>query len=160
MHIGNELLRPEYIWVLIGILMIWIEFSTPGFVVFFFGIGAFVVAILIFCGIHLSINIQIITFLVTSILALIILRKWFRSVFKGIWGSKDKMPLNIDSYVGETAVVAEHIQQFKPGKIEFHGTLWKAVSLSDETIHKGAPIEIVSQDNLTFTVKRLEQIDK
>jgi len=156
MHLGNELLRPEYIWILIGILMIWIEFSTPGFVVFFFGIGAFVVSILLFCGIHLSINMQIILFLVVSILSLIVLRKWFRSMFKGIWGSKDKMPINIESNIGETAIVIDQIQPLKLGKIELHGTPWKAKAVSDETIQKGVRIEIVSQDNLTFTVKRFE----
>lgn len=150
---GNlkELLTPEFVWSVVGIVMLMAEFMMPGFVIFFFGIGAFFVALLCFFISSLSINAQLIIFLISSIVFLIVLRKWFKTAFRGFFGSKDKMPTNKNYNVGETAIVTEKITPYKKGKIEFHGSMWLAES--NKEIEKGTPIIIIEQNNLTFKVK-------
>ena len=104
----KDLMQPEIIWCFVGIVLLIAEFMLPGFVIFFFGIGAFIVSIL--CLIfNIPLNTQLIIFILASIISLFVLRRWFRSIFKGMTSNKPKMPKNIDSYVGETAVVTEKI---------------------------------------------------
>ena len=62
------------------------------------------------------------------------------------------MPKNIESYIGQTAVVTEDISPNAPGKIEFHGTNWTAISQAP--IKTNERVVIVKQDNLTFEVKK------
>ena len=149
----NSLLTPEFIWCVIGIALLVTEFAMPGFVIFFFGVGALFVALLCFFTDAISINMQLIIFLVSSIIFLIVLRKWFTTIFKGFFSSKDKMPLNKESYIGEKATVTEKITPLKKGKIEFHGSMWNAES--NEEISKDTPVVIIEQNNLTFKVKPL-----
>ena len=150
-----EFLTPELIWCILGIIMLMIEFAAPGFVIFFFGLGAFLVALLCLFIPSLSINFQLIIFIVSSIVFLIILRKWFKAVFHGFFGSKDKMPINKDSYIGETATVTEKITPYEKGRIEFHGTMWYAEA--NEDIPKGTPVVIIEQNNITFKVKPIKR---
>lgn len=142
--------RPEIMWCCLGIVMLMAEFMCPGFVILFFGIGALAVA-LICVFVTISINAQIVIFLIVSLIALFSLRRWVKNVFKGFTTGKDKMHRNIDSYVGETAKVVEDIKVNSPGRIEFHGTMWNAISSTD--IPKGTTVVIEEQNNLTFRVK-------
>lgn len=142
--------RSEIIWCFIGIVMLMSEFICPGFVILFFGIGALAVALIcMFTGI--SINAQILIFLVVSLITLFSLRKWVKNVFRGIATCKNRMQKNIDSYVGETAKVVEEIKVNSTGRIEFHGTTWNAISPTD--IPKGTTVVIEEQNNLTFKVR-------
>ncbi|HBM17465.1 MAG TPA: hypothetical protein DD381_14145 [Lentisphaeria bacterium] len=145
--------KAEYIWCILGILMLLAEFANPGFVIMFFGIGALVVSsILIF--IDLSINAQIILFLVFSLLSLFLLRKWVKSIFKGISSSKNKMPVNSESFIGGKAIADGDIIPGTIGKVEFHGTKWNAIST--EKILSGTTVIIDKQDNLTLEVKQIK----
>lgn len=147
----RELLTPEFIWCVLGIIMLLAEFVMPGFVIFFFGIGALFVALLCFLTETLSINAQLIIFLISSILLLIVLRRWFKAIFQGIFGSKNKMPINIKTNVGETAVVTKKITPLEKGRVEFHGSMWSAEASAE--IAEGTTVVIVEQNNLTFKVK-------
>ncbi|MEI6056344.1 MAG: NfeD family protein [Lentisphaerota bacterium] len=145
-----EFWKPEIIWCIIGLIMLFGEFACPGFVILFFGIGAFVVA-LVTLFVDISINVQIVIFLLSSILSIFLLRKWLKSIFAGFLTGKNSLPKNIDSFVGKTAVAAENIEPNSIGKVEFHGTLWNAVS--ETPITKGTLVVIKKQNNLTFEVK-------
>lgn len=144
--------RPEIVWCFLGILMLMAEFICPDFIVLFFGIGAFAVT-LICMFVTISINAQVIIFFIVSLAVLFVLRKWVKNVFKGFIVCKNKMQKNIDSCVGETSRVVEDIKVNSPGRIEFHGTTWNAISSTD--IPKGAIVVIEEQNNLTFKVKKL-----
>ena len=145
-----EFWKPEIIWCLLGIIMLFAEFAMPGFVILFFGVGALLVAFLLLFF-NLTLNVQIILFLVLSVLSLGLLRKWLKTIFKGILTGKNSMPKNSESFVGERAVVDSDISAGVIGKVEFHGTLWNAVS--DVPITKGTLVVITKQNNLTFEVK-------
>ena len=77
----NEWLKPEIIWFLIGLVLLVLEFSAPGLIIAFFGVGAWVVA-LVTLFIDISLTTQLIIFLVTSVLMLVFLRKYLQKVFK------------------------------------------------------------------------------
>ncbi len=146
----KEYLEPELIWFLFGLAMFLFEFALPGLIIFFFGVGAWVVAGLCFF-LPMTVEWQLLIFLVTSVLCLLILRRTLKKIFFGRVVNDPKASEYADENVGKEAVVETRIAPHTPGKIEINGTLWKAVS--EHTIEANATVTIIAKDNLTFTVK-------
>ena len=149
----RNFLRPEIIWFLIGIILLLMELTAPGLVVFFFGVGACIVAIACLIFDQLGINGQLIIFIVSSVLLLVCLRAWLKGIFYGRISAKDDGLSSMNEFVGQKAVVNEKIDPKLGGRVEFNGTNWKAVA--DSEIAAGVGVEIVAVDNLTLKVKAL-----
>ncbi len=148
----KDWLKPELIWFIAGLIMLLTEFAMPGLVFFFFGVGAWIVA-LICLFTDISINIQLTIFLIASILLLISLRKWLKNIFVGRTGQKENADELTQEFVGEKAVVIREIDPQTGGRVEFHGTSWNAEA--DEKIDKGTSVEIIGKNNITLNVKAL-----
>jgi membrane protein implicated in regulation of membrane protease activity len=148
----KDFLKPELIWFLIGLLLLVLEFVMPGLIVAFFGVGAWVVAVICLFA-DISLNTQLLVFIITSVLSLLLLRKWLKGIFMGHVVSKQDAKENLEEFVGQRAVVKERIIQNGRGKVEFHGTNWQAEA--DEEIAEGTAVEIIGKDNITLKVKAL-----
>jgi membrane protein implicated in regulation of membrane protease activity len=144
-------LNPELIWFLAGLAMLLLEFALPGLIIFFFGVGAWIVAALCYFFPTLATHWQLLIFLVTSVACLLVLRKTLKRVFFGRIVGDPNTSEYADENLGKEAVVKARIAPHAPGKIELNGTLWEAVS--DHSIETDATVKIVAKDNLTFTVK-------
>jgi len=149
----KEFFSPEVIWFLVGLVLLIMEFAMPGLIIFFFGLGALVVAVVCLV-VDISINMQLVIFTASSVVFLLLLRKWLKTVFKGFAVQKNQMAENRTEFLGERAVVTKAIAPTTSGKVEFHGSSWAAEA--DETIEVGATVEIVGQRNITLKVKHLE----
>ena len=150
----KDFLKPEYIWAFIGVFLLIMEVFMPGLIVFFFGVGALVVAIA--CAIwHITINAQLILFIVTSVVLLVALRQWLKGVFLGFTSNSQDSQKNTQDFVGKKVVVIQTISPIRPGIVELNGTNWKAAA--ETTIAAGAVVEIVGNDNLTLLVKPVKQ---
>lgn len=148
----KDFLRPEVIWTIVGLVLLLMEFIVPGLIIFFFGVGAFVVAGM--CAfVDVPINIQLLIFIIASVALLAILRQWLKGVFKGYSSDKKKMPHDIEEFIGKTAVLITDIAPGSTGKVEFRGTDWSAQS--DFALEKGTNVEIVGRSGLTLKVKLL-----
>ncbi len=145
-------LPPELIWFLIGLVLLIGELAIPALILLFFGIGAWLTAFAVFIGIAPNINIQLLIFIVTSILAITLLRQKIGCFKKWqLFGNEKDL---IGSAVGSHGTVIEDIiPSAFSGKIELNGTLWQAIS--DVSIKKGTEVEVIAQDNLTVKVKPL-----
>ena len=143
------------LWFLAGVLFFVIELISPGFVLMFFGIGAWISAIISWTGISHSLVIQIVIFLVVSILTLVFLRSKFSAWMKGRESGQQPPGDSLTSVKGQKAVT---ITEIHPNgvdcKVEFNGTKWNAES--DEVIEKGTPVEIVERKNLVLKVKAIK----
>lgn len=148
----KDFLKPELIWFLIGILLLLMEFIMPGLIIAFFGIGACVVAVICLFA-DISINAQLIIFIVVSVLSLLCLRKWLRGIFTGHVKSKQDMTENLREFIGEHVIVKTKIVPKLGGKVELHGTDWQADA--DQEIAEGSVVEIIGKDGLTLKVKTL-----
>ncbi|MBW8039485.1 MAG: NfeD family protein [Planctomycetes bacterium] len=148
----KDFLKPELIWFLVGLTLLILEFIMPGLIVAFFGVGAWIVAI-ICLFIDISLNTQLLIFIVSSVLSLLLLRKWLKGIFMGHIASKQNMRENLEEFIGHRAVVKERIVPNGRGKVEFHGTDWQAEA--DEEIAEGTAVEIIGKDNITLKVKVL-----
>ena len=142
----------ELYWFLLGVVLMLSEMAIPGFVIFFFGVGAWITALCLWIGVGGSFNTQLIIFLGSSVLSLIAFRKQGTKYFHGkVSGELDDVA-KLDSVAGERALVVEDIMPSgTSGKVEFHGTWWTA--RSETEIKKGTPVEIVERVNLILKVK-------
>jgi membrane protein implicated in regulation of membrane protease activity len=148
----KEFLRPELIWFLVGLLLLLAEFAIPGLIILFFGIGAWIVAVVCLLT-DVSLNVQLGIFIGASVLSLVCLRSWLKGMFMGHVKGRQDLTQDLQEYVGERAVVTQAIAAKQPGKVELHGTNWTAEA--DGEIPEGAAVKIVAKDNLTLKVKAL-----
>ena len=136
-----------WIWLFLGALLMLAELASPGFVIFFFGLGAMTVAAFKWLLPTLSISWQLALFSVFSIVYLVLLRRWIKSVFMG--ETDDSQHLQSE-YVGRIGKVIAATSADVPGRIVVGDAEWAAVS--EQPIPEGTTVKVVRQKNLTFTV--------
>lgn len=143
-------------WAVLGLLLILAEFVVPQFVVFFFGMGALLNALLValFPGLAGRIPAQIVLWLATSSLSLGLLRKYFARTFRGSDATSDD-----SDFVGKTAEVIEPIDPENPGRVRFAGSSWRAIAY-DETVPVGSRVAILQKDGLTLVVSAQLVLDQ
>lgn len=134
------------IWFAIGFVFFLLEFALPGFIVFFFGVGAWVTALVLLFS-DISINTQLLIFIVTSILTIVLFR---RQVKRLMWSRKDTSEIE-DELIGRTGVAETYIGPGKNGKVDFKGTSWDATS--EDTINPGDKVTITGNDSILLIVK-------
>ncbi|HNY92368.1 MAG TPA: NfeD family protein [bacterium] len=141
-------------WFFIGFFLILTELVMPGFIVIFFGVGAWATCLLLELGLIHSFNAQLVVFLIASGASLLLFRKQGKTLFDGKKSGKLGPFESLDDYVGKRAVVVEAIKPGDPnGRVEFNGMLWSAESA--ETIPAGTPVEIIKRENLTLVVRSI-----
>jgi len=138
---------PAVIWFLVGLGLLLIELILPGLVILFFGTGAWVTALV--CAItDISLNWQILIFLVASLLGLVLLRKYLKKRF---FSKTDKVTQDqLEEFIGRKAQAVEAFKE-GAGKVEFKGTRWSA--RCDEAVSKGQWVIITNKESLTLIVK-------
>ncbi len=148
--IENIFSKPELFWFIIGLVLFLAELIIPGFFIFFFGLGAWVTAVVCLIGNPESItNFQIIVFAVTSILSLVALR---RIIQKRFFYSKENLSEGVeDEFTGREGVATTNFGPGVKGKVDFKGTTWNAESKSE--IKEGSRVLIIEKDNITLKVE-------
>jgi membrane protein implicated in regulation of membrane protease activity len=140
--------RPELFWFVLGLGLFLLELVIPGFFIFFFGLGAWVTAIVCLIG-DPGINLQIIIFAVVSVLSLLALR---RIIQKKLFYSKtDRSGEVEDEFTGKEAIAVSDFGGQKTGKIEFKGTIWNSESTSE--IKQGQRVIIILKDSFKLIVE-------
>lgn len=145
MHISVT--AAAWIWLFLGALLMLAELVSPGFVIFFFGLGATTVAACKWLLPSLPISWQLALFSVFSIVYLVLLRRWIKGVFMGETESSQQLQ---SEYVGRIGKVVAATSADVPGRIVVGDAEWSAVS--EQPIPEGTTVKVVQQKNLTFTV--------
>lgn len=148
----DNLLHPAAVWFLIGFLLLLLEFALPGLILFFFGVGAWIVAILVLLF-DLPINAQLIIFLVSSSLSVLFFRKWVKNL---LWSRKKSSELIDDEFIGKTAVAETAIAPGHNGKVSFKGSSWSA--RSTDVIDAGETVMITGNESILLIVKSTKAI--
>jgi inner membrane protein len=146
--IENIFSRPELFWFIIGLGLFLLELLIPGFFIFFFGLGAWVTALVCLIGTP-GTNTQIIIFAITSVLTVIALR---RIIQKKFFYSKGNLSEEVeDEFSGKEAVATTDFGPEKKGKVEFKGTTWTAESESE--IKEKQTVIIIEKINFKLIVE-------
>lgn len=140
------------IWFLLGFAFLLLEFVVPGLILFFFAVGAWIVAILCLFF-DISINSQLIIFLACSIVTILLFRNWVKRI---LWSGKPSTEILEDELLGKPAIAQTYIGPGKNGKVDFKGTSWDAAS--EEIIEAGENVIITGNDSILLFVKSTKTI--
>lgn len=144
-----DLTTAGLIWLATGVLLLLLEMVLPGFVLFFFGLGALVTFLCSWLW-QPSLNEQLVIFLVSSLVSLFALRGFIKRTFLG--DSNASLDDHALGGVGESVVVTRMIDPPMEGKVKYSGTSWRAVA--DEKIEEGEMATVISQEGLIMQVKK------
>lgn len=135
-------------WLVIIAACVVIEASTMGLTTIWFAIGALVAWFVSLMG--LSLQVQIVVFLIVSIACLILTRPIAVEKLK-----VGKTKTNLDSLIGETAKVETEINNINnEGYVKLKGQIWSARSIDDEVIEKDQLVVVNEVRGVKLIVKR------
>lgn len=145
------LAQPAVVWFLIGLVFILLELAVPGLFLLFFGIGAWLTALLTFIA-DIDVGLQIAIFVIASLVALLFLR---RSLKRHFFASNTTSPKTLeDEFIGKRAFTISSITPSKPGRVTFKGASWNAES--HQEIPAGTSVTIVGKESITLIVEPLK----
>ncbi|MDR2349163.1 MAG: NfeD family protein [Deltaproteobacteria bacterium] len=142
-------------WFVVGFVFLILEVATPGVLFMFFGLGAWVLLVLL-AFVQVPVWLQWVIFPITSLLFLVILRQRILRFL-----AKRKTP-KIDSlseamvserYIGKEVDVVTDVSPDRPGTVEFNGTNWQGSS--GASLAKGSRARILKVDGLTLVLEPL-----
>lgn len=137
-----------WIWLLAGLLLLLGELITPGgFYILFFGIGAILVGILAGLSVGGPLWFQFILFPVFSVLTLWLFRDRLVQL------TSVRQTGEMDSLVGETAVMLEEIAVNAVGKAEMRGSSWSARNIGEKALARGERGKVQRVEGLTLLVR-------
>ena len=143
-------------WLVCGIVLIILEVAAPGFVICFFGLGAILTAFLLWLsgvlGLTMGIGLQAVVFALSSVLFILLLRKFMKRTFVG--DSKAAKSNPDDDCLGEIVIAVRDVSNVPGGRVTLYGTEWSAVSAVP--VPKGGRAKVVEQNNLTLTVEPID----
>ncbi len=137
-------------WMIIFLVLLFIELVTVNLVSIWFAIGAFAAFLVTY--ITDMVTIQIAVFIVVSSISLILTKK----IVKKIKGGKVEAT-NLDRVIGKIGVVTEEITKLEPGEVKVDGKKWSATST--KKISVGSKVEILSIDGVKLKVKEVKEED-
>ena len=151
-----------FIWFLVGTAFFIGEFILPGFILAFFGLGAFIVSLVLYFYSEFSFDNQILLFAVSSLILLFSLRSYVKKIFTG------QERVDEDEYFGNDqfkesskesfGVVVGKLPSKGFGKIKYRGTFYKAKSISNEAMIDGENVKVIDtlkDDKSVYIVEKI-----
>jgi membrane protein implicated in regulation of membrane protease activity len=127
------------------------EIFIPSFVLFNFGIGAFIGAFA--AGLNLSIEWQIVLFSTGTLMSFFLIRPVMK---KYAYRRSDGFKTNIDAMVGRQVKVTEEIDnENNRGRVLLDGDNWQARTQLNEVIPTGTLVEIIQLNSIILIVKKV-----
>ena len=131
-------------WILLGFVLLAAETLSPGgFFVFFFGLSALAVGLLVWIGAADSELLQWLLFSAFSIVSLLLLRPRLAGRFQS---GNTPMP----EFVGDTAVLLEDLAPGAVGKAELRGSSWSVRSRETSALPRGLRCKVERVEGLTL----------
>lgn len=136
-----------WIWVLIGVVLLTLEFASTTLHLGVFAVGAFVVAILKAVGVDMPLWGQLVTFTVATLLTFLFIRP---IVVRKLRLHETK---TVDSLIGEQAVALDEIGPDALGKAEMRGTTWSARNVGETVLLRGQRCVVAAVEGLVIHVR-------
>ena len=149
------MIDPALYWLIIGVMLFFVEMAVPGFILFFFALGALVTALAAWLT-PISIAWQLALFITASLITLLSLRDMIQRKFLTSAPADEDEEKDEDvilAVAGERGVVSMTIAPPAEGQIKYAGTFWKAIA--DEKIEEGEIITVVGQKGLVIQVEKV-----
>lgn len=140
-----------FYWLIIFVIALIVEIATMGLTSIWFAGGALVAWI--FAKIGFGTAVQIVVFVIASLLLLILTRPIAVRFF-----NVERQKTNAESLIGECAVVIEEVDTIKAqGRVEIHGMEWSAkTDEPDGKIPKGKVVVVDGIQGVKLIVRDKE----
>jgi membrane protein implicated in regulation of membrane protease activity len=112
------------------------EMVTAGFFLLPFAAGAAVAGILALLSV--SVPVQIVTFVLVSVLSLWLLQRFAKKDVRG-----ELLPVGAARYVGASAIVLQPVKRFQDGMVKMGTQEWRATTDKDEELPAGTEVRII-----------------
>ncbi len=139
------------VWTVLGVILIVAEIFTLGFVLFWFGLGAFAAAIAAMAGVGLVGQFGI--FAIVSVGLTVMSRTIFAKYFSRDDGSEVKM--GVDSLPGQIGTVTiSSSGALHEGAVRVYGSVWTAYPADDQVaLIEGEKVEVVEVKGSSIYVR-------
>lgn len=138
-------------WIVLFLVLLFIELATVNLVSIWFAIGAAVAFITSFFTDYILI--QLLVFIVVSIIALLITLP----LVKNLKQKNNHIPTNLDRVIGKQAEVIKEIKPNHYGEVQIFGTTWTAIG--NGVFKVGDKVIVDKIDGVKLIVKK-EKEDK
>jgi membrane protein implicated in regulation of membrane protease activity len=138
----------RWIWVALTIVFALIEVFTLGLTTLWFALAALIMVFL--SSLPIPVVFQVVIFLFLSALFLIFTRP---IAVKKLKVGREKT--NVDSLIGQHALVIKPISEFEKGEIKIKGQIWSARSEDNSGIAEGTKCEVLRIEGVQAVVRPL-----
>ena len=140
------------LWSVLGVILIIAEIFTLGFVLFWFGIGAFAAALVGFLG--FGFLIQFIVFALVSVVLTVMSRTLFAKYLTS--DEENSVKIGIDALPGKIGTVTTASRgALQEAAVKVYGSTWTAFPADEETVlAEGEKVEVVSVKGSSIYVRR------
>jgi len=142
------------LWIVLGVALIIAEIFTLGFVLFFFGIGAFAAALA--GGLGFGFGLQFLVFASVSIA----LTAMSRTIFAKYFSQDDEnaVKMGMDSLPGQIGTVTLPSRGvLQEGAVKVYGSTWTAFPINNEMpLIEGEKVEVVRVQGSSIYVQKIE----
>lgn len=141
-----------WLWAILGLVLLGAEMASTTFYLFWFGVAALAIALLVWLIPSISIKVQIFLFAVVSLVLILTWRQFFK---------KNESDLRVGQSqgdeIGRVGTITETVTPKQNGKIQFpQGVMgsreWTAIA--DETLEAGIDAAIIAIEGNALRVKR------
>ncbi|MEE4134785.1 MAG: NfeD family protein [Desulforhopalus sp.] len=143
--------HPALYWLIIGVILFFLEFALPGFIMFFFAVAALLTAVVAWLF-PIPIAWQLVIFIGASVGSLLLLRKRLQQRLLPA-EDEESEPDVAGAVPGDRGVVTGTIAPPAEGRIKYAGSFWRATA--DEPIDEGEIVTIVRQKGLVVYVEKV-----
>ena len=143
------------LWVILGVGLIIAEIFTLGFVLFWFGIGAFIAALVGFLG--FGFGWQFLAFALVSIGLTAMSRTIFANYFSH--NNENDLKMGVDSLPGQIGTVSSASKgALHEGAVKVFGSTWTAFPIDEETpLLEGEKVEVVQVRGSSIYVRKVSK---
>lgn len=135
-----------FLWLIVGLIFLLAELSTPGlflFIAFAFGAGVSSV----FAFLEYSLMVQCLVFLVGFGISFGILRFFVKSK------ESKRIHTNTNALIGKTGVVIKSIKENKKGLVKVGGEIWTAQGIDGSCLEQDDVVNVISVKGSRLIVK-------
>ena len=141
------------LWAVLGVALIIAEIFTLGFVLFWFGIGAFIAALVGFLG--FGFIWQFLAFALTSVVLTAMSRTIFSNYFSH--SAENEIKMGVDSLPGQIGTVSTASKgALNEAAVKVFGSTWTAFPIDDEMpLTEGEKVEVVQVKGSSIYVRKI-----
>jgi membrane protein implicated in regulation of membrane protease activity len=136
-------------WIFLGLLLLAADLIMPGgFYLLFFGLAALAVGAIAASDWVQPAWVQWLLFSVLSVVSLLVFRGPLMARVKSLEGARTE----VDTMLGETAVLLDDLTPGGIGKAEMRGSTWTARNTGHVNLTKGQRVRVERVEGLTLSV--------